>query len=298
MSTEPFLPVRDGTFYAEGSTAADVLEFRQDVFLFFGGLSAKHERIGLAVASRDSFDGTTWTRWFPKPVVDTGGRDDFDALHVTDPASTVVNGKIYLYYSGIGSGADAIGLAICSDGRKFEKLSAGSVIEGRAPEIVVHEGGFHLFFVRENNKGGYSICENVSSDGTRFSEADSQVVLSPTPETWDCRSVTTPRILKTGNQFMMIYAGDDRTKDEPKQFGLAFSRDLRHWTKYRGNPVFARGEKGSWDDEAIWFGTPYTHEGKIYMLYEGCRRRDNLVVSQIGLARMTGDTLTDGRDLS
>jgi predicted GH43/DUF377 family glycosyl hydrolase len=261
------------------------------VLLFFGGLSAQHERIGLAVADRESFDGKTWAHRYPEPVVETGGEADFDAIHVTDPASTVVDGKIYLYYSGIGRGRDSIGLTISSDGRKFEKLSTGSLIEGRAPEIVVLDSRFHLFYVRENEKGGYSICLSVSNDGMNFSKAESRVVLSPSESSWDCHSVTTPRILKTGARFMMIYAGDDRTKDEPKRFGMAFSEDLLTWSKYRCNPVFTRGRKGCWDDKAIWFGTPYIYEGHIYMLYEGCRQRssDNLPVSQIGLAMMGGD---------
>jgi predicted GH43/DUF377 family glycosyl hydrolase len=289
LAPDPFLAVQAGTFYAEGATTADVLEFRQEMLLFFGGLSGMHERIGLAASDRQSFDGRTWTHWFPEPIVDTGAPNDFDALHVTDPASTVVDGKIYLYYSGIGRGTDSIGLAISSDGRVFEKLGSGSVMPGRAPEIVVHDGRFYLFFVRENGKGGYSICLNVSKDGLHFSEAESCVVLSPTVDSWDCHSVTTPRILKSGGRFMMVYAGDDRTKDEPKQFGLAFSEDLRSWSKYGGNPVFACGQKGSWDEEAIWFGTPYAHEGQIFMLYEGCRRRssNSLAVSQIGLAKLT-----------
>jgi hypothetical protein len=300
LSSQQFLSVRADTFYAEGATTADVLEFRREVLLFFGGLSGNHERIGLAAADRQTFDGRTWTRWYPEPIVDTGGRNDFDALHVTDPAATVADGEIYLYYSGIGRGTDAIGLAVSTDGRIFKKLGTGSVLSGRAPEIVVHDGRFHLFYVQDDGKGGYSICLSVSKDGIHFSEADSKLVLSPTTNSWDGRSVTTPRILKTGDRFMMVYAGDDRTKDKPKQFGLAFSEDLRSWSKYSGNPVFARGPKGGWDDEAIWFGTPYIHKGHIYMLYEGCRQQpnNNQEVSQIGLAEMVGHDQDEGRDLS
>jgi len=288
VTSFPFLTPQAGTFYAEGATTADVLEFQHEILMFFGGLSAKHERIGMASVEKDSFDGTTWTQWFSVPIVDIGDSSDFDSLHVTDPASVVVNNKIYLYYSGIGKGEDAIGLSISENGRVFTKSIFCPVIRGRAPEIVLYNGRFYLFFVREDGLGGYSIYSNVSDDGIHFSDAESRIVLAPTPDSWDGYSITTPRILKTDDHFMMIYAGDNRTRDQPKSFGLAFSEDLENWSKYSNNPVFTRGKPGNWDDQAIWFGTPYICHGRMLMLYEGCQKPigHEEPLSQIGIAEM------------
>jgi hypothetical protein len=288
ISSIPLLSPLSGTFYAEGATTADVLEFQQEILMFFGGLSAKHERIGLASVEKDSFEGTSWTKWFSMPIVDIGDSSDFDSLHVTDPASVVVNNQIYLYYSGIGKGEDAIGLSISDNGRVFFKSIFCPVIRGRAPEIVLYNGRFYLFFVRENSLGGYSIYLNVSDDGILFSGAESRIVLTPTPGSWDGYSITTPRIIKTDDLFMMIYAGDNQTRDQPKSFGLAYSEDLENWSKYGNNPVFTRGKPGSWDDQAIWFGTPYICQGRTLMLYEGCQkpRGHEAPLSQIGIAEM------------
>ena len=287
-SSNPFLSPQADTFYAEGATTADVVEFQQKILLFFGGLSANHERIGLASVDKDSFNGRTWTRWLSEPIVDIGDSNDFDSLHVTDPASVVANGQIYLYYSGLGQGEDTIGLTISEDGRVFNKMSSGSIILGRAPEIVLYNGRFYLFFVRENPLGGYSIYLNVSDDGIYFPDMESRIVLSPTLDSWDGYSITTPRIIKTDDHFMMIYAGDDQSQDQPKSFGLAFSQDLENWSRYDSNPVFTRGEPGSWDDRAIWFGTPYIYQGRIFMLYEGCQKpiSHEAPRSHIGIAEM------------
>ena len=94
VTSFPFLTPQAGTFYAEGATTTDVLEFQHEILMFFGGLSAKHERIGMASVEKYSFDGTAWTQWFSIPIVDIGVSGDFDSLHVTDPASVVVNNKI------------------------------------------------------------------------------------------------------------------------------------------------------------------------------------------------------------
>ena len=287
-SAHPLLSPQAGTFYAEGATTADVLEFQQEILLLFGGMSADHERIGLASVEKDSFDGTNWTRWFSKPVLDIGNPGDFDSLHVTDPATIVANGQIHLYYSGLGQGEDAIGLAVSEDGRVFNKISPAPVIGGRAPEIVLYNDCFYLFFVRANPLGGYSIYLNVSEDGTHFSERESKIVLSPKPNSWDGYSITTPRILKTDDHFMMIYAGDDQSQDQPKSFGVAFSQDLVNWSRYDRGPVFTRGQPGSWDEEAIWFGTPYTYKDRIFMLYEGCQNPvgHEAPLSQVGIAEL------------
>ena len=69
--------------------------------------------------------------------------------------------------------------------------------------------------------------------------------------------------------FFMLYAGDNETKDDPKHFGLAYSADLMNWVKYDANPVFSRGSKSSWDDRAIWFGTPFSYKDQVYLVYEG-----------------------------
>ena len=56
--------------------------------------------------------------------------------------------------------------------------------------------------------------------------------------------------------FRSVYAGDNKNLDAPLYFGLAVSRDLVHWKKYAGNPVFrVSTQPDAWDNTNIWFGT-------------------------------------------
>ena len=96
-----------------------------------------------------------------------------------------------------------------------------------------------------------------------------------------------------------MYCGSDRHDDYPFHAGLATSVDLVHWTKYSGNPVFSRGEKGDWDEGAIWFTTVEKINGTYYMWYEGYGGGTARVEaygsylkggkSQIGLATLDAD---------
>ncbi len=283
----PFIGTKGGTFYQESATTADILEYKNQIILFFGGIKDGHESIGLAKISRRNniinvYDISN------SPIVEPSNRISFDNNHVTDPATVLVNGKIYLYYSGIGAFDDAIGLSISADGKNFEKVNEGKfIVQGRAPEVVFYEGLFYLFYVLPKNEKGYEVYLVVSDDGIHFSEQSKKLVLSSSPQGWDSRTVTTPRIFCLDNNFYMLYAGDNQSKDFPHGFGLALSKNLFDWEKYPRNPVFTKGEKGSWDDSAIWFGTPFIMGEDLYILYEGCTKNiNNKYVSQIGLAKL------------
>jgi len=286
-SLDPFLSPVKGTFFKDSVTTADVLECEKEVLLFFGGL-CKHERIGLASVPRDHFDGRTWTNWHAHPVLDVGPPGSFDCRHVTDPASVRTESGILLYYSGLGEGEDAIGLATSLNGKEFIKSSENPLLEGRAPEIFLHQEKFYLYFVMPNPQGGYSIFLATSADGSHYSRPYEHPVLEPSIGMWDSYTVTTPRIFPAKDGFWLSYAGDDETRDFPKGFGLAFSKDLIHWEKYEGNPIFRRGLAGRWDDQAIWFPTIYRHRNGLLMLYEGSHKPSELAepVSRIGLAEL------------
>jgi hypothetical protein len=176
---------------------------------------------------------------------------------------------VYLYYSATGKDTETIGLAISGDGFHFTKWTDNPVLSGRCPEIVLHEGTWHLFFVRKNTRGGYSIHAALSDDGLHFEDVHTPVLESENGG-WDSKSVTTPRIFRDGGVFYMIYAGDDKTLDDSWRFGLAVSNNLLEWKKYDLNPIFEKGVPGAWDDSNIWFGTVEKIHNTYWMWYEGC----------------------------
>jgi hypothetical protein len=237
---------------------------------YVGGMTGGHERI-LAFrlgpeALRLPISMEASPPWL---AVDVGTPGSFDDDHVTDPAAAVVTGCVLLYYSALGTGPDAIGLATSTDGVTFNKVPK-PILVGRAPEIVVRDGHFFLYFVRVTRVGGYAVHLATSSNGIEFREAHPTPVLDKGAQgSWDSYSVTTPRVFTREGFSYMLYAGDGKSRDDPGAFGLARSRDLVHWSRYAGNPVFRRGHTGAWDDGAIWFGTVFEWNDTLYLFYEG-----------------------------
>jgi predicted GH43/DUF377 family glycosyl hydrolase len=145
------------------------------------------------------------------------------------------------------------------------------VIIGGAPEIVVRDGVFFLYYWKAKPSGaGFQIHLATSKDGFSFSEYQAEPVLGVGPAgSWDSHTVETPRIVLADEVYYMMYCGSDRFDDYPWHAGLAVSDDLVHWQKLKWNPVFSRGEEGSWDEGAIWFPTVEEVGGTLYMWYEG-----------------------------
>ena len=62
-----------------------------------------------------------------------------------DPSAVVFNGKIFLYYSGLGDGEDSVGLAVSKDGNNFTKYEKNPVLTGFFKSLLASYLG-HYFF--------------------------------------------------------------------------------------------------------------------------------------------------------
>jgi len=266
-----------GTWRSDASMTVDVLDRDDHWQIFYVGKNNAQDSIGIATCPKDGFDGTSWVDDPRNPIITPGKPGSYDSKHVVDPASIVWNSKVYLYYSAIGDGPDSLGLAISDDGLDFVKEEK-PVMVGRAPEVVELDDTMYMFYSMDNPKGGYEFHLATSEDGKNFTEEGP--VFSPTNEGWDSLSVVTPRIFFEKGVYIMSYAGDAKEKDYPTHFGFAFSKDLRNWKRYPGNPVFSGGLPGSWESRAIWYPEILKTNGKYYMWYEGYNGKG----SQVGLA--------------
>lgn len=266
-----------GTWRADASMTVDIL-LRGDRYLnFYVGKAGGKDSIGVAWCPVNGFDGASWVDYPDNPVLSPGKPGSYDSRHIVDPASVEWDGKIYLYYSALGDDPDSLGLAISEDGLHFTKLEK-PVLVGRAPEVVKANDTLYLFYSLESPKGGYEFHLATSKDGINFNTEGP--VFSPAPTGWDSLSVVTPRIFIADKLYVMLYAGDDKEKDYPMNFGVAFSEDLRNWKRYPDNPVFSCGVPGSWESRAIWFPEVLKVGDTYFLWYEGYDGKR----SQIGLA--------------
>jgi len=267
----PVFPAVPGTWMESQTANPDMLLIGDTCFMYFRGQQGGHDRIGVATIPRERFDGFTWSIR-PQPVIDIGEPGSWDETHVLDPASVLVNGKVFLYYSSVSRKSDrAICLAVSEDGIHFKKYEANPVVVGGGPEVVYRDGVFYLYYwKRVPGSKGFQIHLATSQNGLQFSEYEAGPVVPVGPEgSWDSHTVETPRIFNEKGMYYMTYCGSNRHNDYPADAGLATSRDLVHWTKYPHNPIFSRGAEHEWDEGAIWFTTVEKIDDRYFMWYEG-----------------------------
>ncbi len=291
----PVIPASGNTWKRHWTANPDVLDFAGRKLLYYRGNGVmpgreerNHDRIGVAEITGLSACGLDLGELADGlPIVDVGEGDSFDSEHVLDPAATAFRGEVLLYYSAIGAGPDSVGLATSPDGIHFKKV--GKVIEGRAPDVVVKDEGISMLYQKKNADGCYEFFVAHSSDGVRFQSISEQAVFSPSARTgWDGHDVSTGRLLLDGTGYLLIYGGSSSLVDQPDYFGLARSRDLIHWERHPGNPIFGCGPKGAEDGGAIWFPALIETNDALVLLYEGSRgdyRGD--LSSQICMASMS-----------
>jgi predicted GH43/DUF377 family glycosyl hydrolase len=267
----PVFPARPGTWMEAQTANPDLLLNGDTYYMYFRAQRGGHDRIGVATISKEKFDGHTWNIRM-EPVIDVGGPGSFDERHALDPAAILHDGKIFLYYTGSSPREDrAVCLAVSEDGIHFKKYEQNPVIIGGAPEVVFKDSLFYLYYWKQvPGRKGFQIHYATSPDGYRFTEPAQSLALPVGPVgSWDSFTVETPRIFRERDLYYMVYCGSDWQKDYPFHAGLATSRDLVHWAKYPGNPIFHRGAEGEWDEGAIWFTTVEKVGTHYYMWYEG-----------------------------
>jgi predicted GH43/DUF377 family glycosyl hydrolase len=263
------MPSVNGTFKSVHTANPDILTTNDMIYFYYRGGDG-HDRIAMASVPYNSFDGTNFNDYPRNPVINIGN-DSFDDLAALDPAAVFFRDRVFLYYSGLGKKSnDSVGLATSKDFYNFTKAPRNPVITGRAPAIVLKEGIIYMYYVMPNEYNGYSVFLATSDDGYNFVKFGTVPVFTyGTGDAWDSRSVTVPRIREKDGVYYMFYAGDDRYRDYPPYFGVAFSYDLVHWYRSTQNPVFSRSKKGAWDDGGIWFPEVFPYKGKLYLYYEG-----------------------------
>ena len=296
----PFIRPKTGTVAPDAVTTPDILVQDNEMDLYIGAVDGDRERMIHIPFSGEELK-TSQSLYVPAEasLILDAGPNDFDCEHVFDPAVIKWKNRFMLYYSAMGKGEDAIGVAFSSDGKSFTKNETALLI-GRSPEVVINNENLFLFYVLNHGGRGYSIFVANSDDGINFESCGRNPILEPgVSGDWDDMEVTTPRIFSLEDNYYMIYAGinENDEKDIPRAFGLARSKDLIVWEKYPHNPVFKTGEDGTWDDGALWFGTPFSIGDEIYLIYEGGRiiniRGKIPALTQVGLARVSKEAFLE-----
>lgn len=305
----PIIPRKTGT-WRENYTGGVSLVKKNDIYFFYcrGAYGNPfHDCMGVFTISRDSFNGIDWDDFSDNPIIDIGASGSFDDTHILDPAAIVSDKKVYLYYRAQGHDLNGreistIGLAISEDGFNFRKhpqpVLGSFHYQVGGPSIIQKGARFYLFVGRIvasdpaktwDKSSRIVIDLAISDDLIHFTPYELNPVISwGEAGSFDSYSVTTPQVFEEDNRYFMTYCGSDDELDGPHHVGLAISDDLLHWSKYKDNPIFSHGKKGTWDSDYLWAA----HIAKIhdiyYMWYAGASKEDRWGKGgdQVGLATL------------
>ncbi len=285
----PVLPPSGNTWQKRWTANPDFLNFDGRTLLYYRGNGTtpaddrvNHDQIGVAELTGIGTKGISYKPLNDgQPIVPIGEKGSYDDGMVLDPSAVKFGSRVFLYYSAIGTPGYHIGLAASDDGVHFKKI--GPVVQGRVPSAIVRGDTVYLLFQRLVDLKGratdvqirtpkvYELYLARSTDGIHFEEVRDRPVFKGDEGNWDGISITTARVSYSDGWYYILYGGSAYLADEPDYFGLARSRDLIHWERNPGNPIFGAGARGESDGGAIWFPAFMDCGGDYFILYEGSR---------------------------
>ena len=298
-----------GPWMQQFAQAPSSLRLGDDLRIFFATRSNPDSqyryvsRIGWVDVSPD--DPTRVREVSPQPVMDVGGRGEFDEFG-TYPFSAIPHKDGFLAaYAGwtrlVSVPFDtSIGLAFSPDGNSFSRMGNGPVLSGSPHEPFILSGPklrrfddhLFLFYIAGRrwiscNSGlepVYRIRMAVSSDGLHWQRLNRELI---PPSLGDDEAQASPDVFRRGDSYFMVFsfrAGCDfRNGPGSYRLGLARSTNLLDWERIDDRLGFS-GSGESWDSQmqayAHWFESA---NGDPYLAYLG----NQVGKAGFGLARLT-----------
>ena len=223
-------------------------------------------------------------RNYPEPLLEPGEPGTFDDSGVNPSCFLRVNDKLYMYYIGWQRSEKVpyslfCGLAISSDGLKFEKFARSPILERNSEEpfvrsatTVIADGGIYRMWyvsalewtsVGEKPYPKYVIRHAESKDAIEWRSTKGLCIdFIDSSEFGFGR----PWVEKNGNTYKMWYS--IRSRSQPYRIGYAESKDGLNWKRLDAELSLPRSENG-WDSEMICYPALFQTNSHRAMLYNG-----------------------------
>ena len=226
-----------GHFDDHGVYAASLVEYRQELYLYYIGWNPGvrkplfYSAIGLAVSDDK---GITFRKVSSVPIV---GRSEFDPCLVTSPC-VILDGGIWRMWYVSGFKWERKGQSLHSyydikygestDGIQWERngLVCINLFPGErniARPCVIKDNGIYKMWYSYNDGQGYRLGYSESSDGYVWARMDNRVGIDVSPSGWDSNSLAYPWVFTHSGRKYLLYNGNDFGREG---FGLAIE-DLR-----------------------------------------------------------------------
>jgi predicted GH43/DUF377 family glycosyl hydrolase len=239
-------------------------------------------------------------RYAGNPLLTKGPTGAYDQLKIGPRAILREAPNVWkMWYEAVPAGNQSTtAYATSSDGLVWTKYAGNPVMspsepwEGAggtnhedSPTAVLHEDGVYKLWYHAISGTTRQIGYAESTDGLNWTKYAGNPVLTPGPAgAWDADTVCEPRVIHTGNQYVMFYTHCAASHG----IGLATSNDGKTWTKYAGNPVLTVGPSGAWDSLQVSWGEVYYDGQRFFMWYPG--NNSSTTGFSLGVA-----TSTDGK---
>ncbi len=263
-------------------------------YMMHVGFDGKGYQTGLAV----SLDLLHWEKEkviFPRGEAtgwDKGGIAGMWILRENDlhgmPTLKKIDGKYWMIYhsypdEGYEAGAAQIGLAYTEDENLYDWKRLPEPIlswkDGNSWEkaglykgcLVEHQGKYYLYYNakdQETWKWHEQIGLAVSDNLTEWRREGNTPLICNAKNRWDSYFCADPFVVKDGERWVMYYYGYNGIH---AQDGIAFSADLRHWTKEE-EPILRYGNTGEIDELHAHKPCVIEKDGCLYHFYCAVRR--------------------------
>jgi predicted GH43/DUF377 family glycosyl hydrolase len=229
----------------------------------------------------------------------TGNPGDFDSKSVDDPIVYRAQDRFYMLYIGFDGNGYQTGLAESIDLLHWRRvalvgprnpasqwtkynLAISSILHDKSLRgsgvALKHNGRYLAAWNAYPNSGyeaGAAVIGLATSSDLLHWELTEPILHPEDGASWEHGGLYRPDILLADDGTFYLYynAKTDTLKEQGggwrEQTGVATSRDLRHWTRYGGNPVLANGPHDSPD--ARFASNPFVvrYGGHYAMFYFG-----------------------------
>lgn len=138
------------------------------------------------------------------------------------------------------------------------------------PCVIKNRNNFYMFYTGKSLRRGIShhILLAKSSDLKNWEKCrDPEIIKTGNNGMWDSDFLAHAFVFQDKGKFIMLYDGSPRN-NWLEEIGLAESKDLINWKKYKKNPVFRVGTN-RWEKRHVSRCCIYKEKGSYYLYYAG-----------------------------